>query len=620
MSQPIGPGHNSPPPDKPGPYAIYRTAKIKTEAQLAGSANHMTRSSPTPNADPGRAGLNEILIGSDDPAADVRALLPDIDQRDENGLLLRRSNSVLAVEFLVTASPEWWQEATPAMRKDWQQSTLSWLASAWGGAENIASARMHGDETTPHLTGYVVPLDERGALNCRSYIGEKQQLRDQQTSYAEAVAHLGLQRGVPGSKAIHQAVSRHYGAVTAPEQSPKVPEPSKIVWSPQEWAAEATKQMLKEIAPTVARAKNADQERMGRKSAEATARAQGAALDAIKAERQALASKMRELDLHAVCDALALKWDPKDKAWRGENVKITIGEGAKSGKWFDHRAEKGRGGAIDLVQYVLERDFNDALAFLAHRFGNGAAAADAAAKAYRNVLQAEEKAAHERKPFTLPKPVPKNWQHVRKHLTQDRKLPDEYIDRLHEKGLVYADARKNAVFVCKDASGNHVGAELKGTVARPDGTLFAGLAPGSKKDAGGFRIGSIIKTKAIYLVESAIDAISLLKVRMDAGEKHFAVISTAGTTAKPREWLEGVSRSVRRICAFDADDQGDKDAKALRRHGFERLRPTIGKDWNDQLKIQSYNSNESKTPIADQQNNSPKKKRSIENDDDDYTL
>ena len=104
-------------------------------------------------------------------------LLPEIDQRDANGLLLRRSNSVLAVEVLVTASPEWWVEATPAQRQEWQRTTLDWLAEAWGGRQNLAHMRMHGDETTPHLTGYVVPLDERGALNCRSFIGERQQLR-----------------------------------------------------------------------------------------------------------------------------------------------------------------------------------------------------------------------------------------------------------------------------------------------------------------------------------------------------------------------------------------------------------------------------------------------------------
>jgi hypothetical protein len=600
MTRAIGPGHNAPPPEKPGPYAIYRTAKIKTAGQLAGSANHMTRSSPTPNADPRRAELNEILIGSDDPAADVRALLPEIDQRDADGLLLRRSNSVLAVEVLVTASPEWWAEATPAMRKDWQRATLDWLAEAWGGRQNLAHMRMHGDETTPHLTGYVVPLDERGALNCRSFIGERQQLREQQTGYAEAVAHLGLQRGVPGSKAIHQAVSRYYGALTAPEQTPQVPRPPHLVWSPEEWAAEASAQMMKDLAPTAARAKSADLERTGRKGAETTVRTQNAALEAAKAERQALAAKMRELDLHAVCDALALSWDAQDKVWRGETVKIGIGEGPKAGKWFDYRADRGRGGAIDLAQHVLGRDFNDALAFLVDRFGPGAAAADAAARTFRDVSRAEEAAVKDRKPFVLPEPSPEHWPHVRKHLAQERGLPAGYLDRLHEKGDLYADDRKNAVFVCRGLDGMPVGAELKGTFLRSDGTRYGGLAPGSRKDAGGFRIGSIVKAKAIYLVESAIDAISLLKLRMDAGEREFAVISTAGATPHVREWLQGVGRAVRRICAFDADETGDEKARGLRRNGFERLRPSLGKDWNDELRAVLSSSGESGERVTSQ--------------------
>ena len=293
---------------------------------------------------------------------------------------------------------------------------------------------------------------------------------------------------------------------------------------------------------------------------------------------------MREIDMHAVCDALALSWDPKDKVWRGETVKIGLGEGAKAGKWFDHRAEKGRGGAIDLAQHVLGTDFNRALAFLADRFGTGAAAADAAARAFRDVSQAEKAAVKDRKPFTLPEPAPEHWLHVRTHLVRERGLPRHTSTGCTRKGELYADARRNAVFVCRGPDGEPVGAEIKGTFLRPDGTRYAGLAPGSRKDAGGFRIGSILKAKAIYLVESAIDAISLLKIRMDAGEREFAVISTAGTTPRPREWLEGVSRAVRRVCAFDADEAGDKAAQGLRRHGLERLRPSLGKDWNDELR------------------------------------
>ena len=39
------------------------------------------------------------------------------------------------------------------------------------------------------------------------------------------------------------------------------------------------------------------------------------------------------------------------------------------------------------------------------------------------------------------------------------------------------------------------------------------MTPGSVKDQGGFRIGSAAKAAAVYLVESAIDAISLAKLR-----------------------------------------------------------------------------------------------------------
>ena len=58
------------------PFAIYRHEKIKTAQALTASANHMTRATDTPNADPQRAALNRVLIGSADPAADAAALIP----------------------------------------------------------------------------------------------------------------------------------------------------------------------------------------------------------------------------------------------------------------------------------------------------------------------------------------------------------------------------------------------------------------------------------------------------------------------------------------------------------------------------------------------------------------
>ena len=164
------------------------------------------------------------------------------------------------------------------------------------------------------------------------------------------------------------------------------------------------------------------------------------------------------------------------------------------------------------MQHVTGSDFKGALAWLADRFGPGAAAADLTARLRAQAVSDVKAAVAEREPFTPPQPAPEHWQHVREHLTKARALPGGYIDRLHELGDLYADAKRNAVFVCRDPETNRItGAEIKGTLPRPDGSRFTGMAPGSRKDGGGFRVGDIARAATVYLVESAIDAISLFQ-------------------------------------------------------------------------------------------------------------
>lgn len=240
--------------------------------------------------------------------------------------------------------------------------------------------------------------------------------------------------------------------------------------------------------------RTAESDRTARKAAEAqAAKAQGRAdrLQAAMDEQKALSARMRALPLPDVLDALGFAPDPREKGrWKAEGFNITVGTGAKASKWFDHAAGTGRGGSIDLVQHVIGSDFKGSLAWLADRFGPGAAAADLTAKLHAQAVSDVKAAVAEREPFTPPQPAPEHWPEVRRYLTTGRALPTPYIDRLHELGDCYADARRNAVFVCRDEDGQAVGAELKGTVQRSDGTRFTGMAPGSRKDRGGFRVGS----------------------------------------------------------------------------------------------------------------------------------
>ena len=331
----------------------------------------------------------------------------------------------------------------------------------------------------------------------------------------------------------------------------------------------------------------AESDRTARKAAEAqAAKEQGRAdrLQAAMDEQKALSARLRALPLPDVLDALGFVQDKTEKTrWKADGFNITVGEGAKASKWFDHAAGTGKGGSIDLVQHVTGSDFKGALAWLADRFGPGAAAADLTARLRAQAVAEVKAAVAEREPFTPPQPAPEHWQHVREHLTKARALPRGYIDRLHELGDLYADAKRNAVFVCRDPETNRItGAEIKGTLPRPDGSRFTGMAPGSRKDGGGFRSEtSPGRRRSTWSNPPSMQF--RFSLRQDAGERGHAVVSTAGTTPEPRTWFAKLADAARRVCAFDNDKAGDEAAHKLRRHKFERLKPD-GKDWNDDLK------------------------------------
>lgn len=564
-------------------YAIYRTAKHKTAGTIASASEHMARSRPTPNADPKRTADNVVIVGTDDPQRDVSQLLPEVGERGDDGKLRRAKNSVLAIEVLLTASPEWWAEATPEQQSAWVKQSCEWLRDEYG-SDNIAHLQLHQDEKTPHLTGMIVPIDpDTGRLNARRWTGGREALRRQQTTYAAAVADLGLERGVEGSKAKHERVSRHYAQLNQPIRPIKIEAPKlRDLFKPGEYVKRQKRKATAQVGPVAARARTAESARTEAKRATATAnKAKRKAvslsrdLEAEKQARKAQADQMRSLALTDVADALGYvqdKTDPKKWSHPATSSNISI----NGSKFFDHNAGKGGGGGIDLAKHAMETDFKGALSWLAANFGSGAAAADLTvvrmAEAKRDVSQA----AKERDPFEPPWQSEPNWQHVRSWLIETRGLPADEVDRLHSKGDVYADDRRNAVFISRNAAGAAVGAELKGT---SPGSKFTGLAPGSMKSVGGFRLGKL-SAKALFIVESAIDAISLYVLRRRAGDKSLCIVSAAGSSPIAPA-ITQASAADQKICAYDADDPGDKAAEKI---GWQRLRPTAGKDWNDQLR------------------------------------
>lgn len=179
-------------------YAILRTSKLKSFGEIGGSLSHTFRTRETPNADQARAHLNENS-GPETPEAIQQAIKDRLPEK-------RRSDAVLCIEYLITASPEHFQRDDG---RQYFEDAKRWLEERHG-AENVVSTHVHRDETTPHLVAYVVPLKD-GKLNAKHFLGGKVALREMQTEFAQQVGlKHGLERGVEGSKANHQTIQEYY--------------------------------------------------------------------------------------------------------------------------------------------------------------------------------------------------------------------------------------------------------------------------------------------------------------------------------------------------------------------------------------------------------------------------
>lgn len=204
-----------------GKFAILRTQKLKSTASIGRSLRHSFREQLTPNAD------SELLIENTHyGAASAAEAIAGIEQRLPEK---RRSDAVLAIEYLVTASPEALNGRSRGEQDQYFTDALEWLRERHG-AQNVVYAGIHRDEMTPHLYAYVVPIDDRtGRLNAKKWLGGTKALRDMQTEFATKVgAKHGLERGVERSQANHQTVKQFYGNLQVAEQEQIEIDPAQL--------------------------------------------------------------------------------------------------------------------------------------------------------------------------------------------------------------------------------------------------------------------------------------------------------------------------------------------------------------------------------------------------------
>jgi hypothetical protein len=188
-------------------YAIMRCKKLATMGSVASSLQHCYRERDTPNADASRTPDNEhrAAQSTSEAMGKLRELLP----------AKRRKDAVLAVEYVLTASPDWWKKASQPQQAAFFDQAHQWLADKYG-ADRVIVATIHRDEISPHLSAFVVPLTQDGRLSAKEFIGSKAKMTRDQTMFAAAVAGLGLERGIEGSKARHTRIQAFYEALERP--------------------------------------------------------------------------------------------------------------------------------------------------------------------------------------------------------------------------------------------------------------------------------------------------------------------------------------------------------------------------------------------------------------------
>ena len=112
-----------------------------------------------------------------------------------------KDDAVLITSFILGSDKEFFDRITAEQQKQFFADCTDFFSERYG-KENVVSAVVHLDESTPHLHFNLMPVTD-GRL-CAKELFDRTALRDLQTDFYEAVGKkYGLERGKEGSTAKH---------------------------------------------------------------------------------------------------------------------------------------------------------------------------------------------------------------------------------------------------------------------------------------------------------------------------------------------------------------------------------------------------------------------------------
>ena len=527
-------------------YAFARVGKrFKSSGQIAACDKHNERERETPNADISKSASNECFVGNNG-----RSLVDLVWERigDNGGKKIRTSadpkhSAVLAFEMTLSASPEYFRPDNPGAAGEWQMDKLEaweqlsaqWLKDSYG--DNLIRATFHRDESTPHIHAVIVPLNEKGHINAKTYIGGREKLAALQDSYAKAMQPLGLSRGIRGSRVQHERIQDYYKSVNQADYSDLSVDELRAI------AADSQRQMQRrnEYEKT---ALALSEENHQLKHELVAQQKQIARLQALADK----SSELRVISLSEVVLKLGMQTSEFDaNRWYSSAHSVVI-----DGPQFRIAGEVDKGqGAIDLVMRLKACSLPEALLWLERQLGTGAARA----AAVEQVNMATAEIAAQR--FIPPVQSKTQWPAVRDWLLNQTYLPSRLIDQLHDEGLVYADAEGNAVFIERDAEGNAAGAvkrdangEFRRIENSDDAAAFYVVYPDNQL---------LERPDRVVITGSPTEALAKLTMERTAQPKQRNQYQSLGGHRAPLAQSKGVSQ----VSIALSHSDGDGMAKAI---------------------------------------------------------
>lgn len=256
--------------------------------------------------------------------------------------------------------------------------------------------------------------------------------------------------------------------------------------------------------------------------------------------RRALRDKMSEISIVRTLEELGGSQREKGK-WKVDGTNYIL----KGQAWQNTMTQKKGFGSVYLVMDVqnLERD-TDAMRWLTEKFG----------EEFGDDVRADaSELNNEKKDFTPPENDPDKIDFVRRYLVRERGLPASLINGLIDEGKIYADPKRNCVFISPAA------AEIRST----SGPAFKGCCTGSQTDISGFRAMHVpaASESTVALVEAAIDALSYRALY--PGRFTMSTNGSGRFILQFKVAREALDNGFKVKAAFDGDWAGDHAAQKL---------------------------------------------------------